>query len=146
MAFAAVPATNFLLSVETAPSTFTTVGGLDTLNFAPNTATADATVFENAGWTQTTTVSRGITVTASGKALYDETGDKDPGQLAVEALGEALGAAAVGTFRIELPSGDYLEFDATVTDVTPFGGGVNGLAEWSCTLVASAAPTIVVAP
>lgn len=142
MSYLTVPATNFILSVETATGVYTTVGGLDTLGYAPNTATADATTFETAGWTRQVTVSRGVTVTASGKALYDAAGAKDPGQAFVEGLGEGIGADALGTFRIELPSGDFITFDAIVTDVTPFGGGVNGLAEWSATLIMNDAPTI----
>lgn len=140
MGYVPIPATLFPLSIKTG-STWTPVGGLKTLSYSTSKQEADTTTFDTAGWNRSMITSRGATVSASGDALFDEDGVKDPGQAACEAAGDEIGAAAEATFRIALPSGDALEFTGTVT-CTPFGGGVNAVAEWKVDITVTNPPTV----
>lgn len=147
MSYQAIPAHNFPLSIQTGTDEtpeWTVVGGLDTITPQPQTREADTTTFANAAWGTILVIGRGLTVSVSGKAMYDEDGAKDDGQAAVEALAEEVGRAARGTFRIALPAADSaLEFVADVKNVTPFGGGVNDPSSWSAELHVAAAPSVV---
>ncbi len=121
--------------------TWTEVKGLQSVDPNPSSKTADTTSLSDAGWEKERIVSRGLSVSIAGFAEYD--GDtRDPGQAALIALGDELGAAAEGEFLIHLgPSGDGLRFYATAT-VTPFGGNKDGVAGFKAELKATAKPTV----
>lgn len=145
MSYDTVPASTFPLSIQTgtelAPA-WTEVGGINSITVTPSRRDADTTTFANAGWDQATVVGRGATVAASGFALYDAAGVKDPGQVACEALADEIGAAARGTFRVTLPGGKAFEFSGDV-NVTPFGGGVSDVARWEMEIRVATPPSVV---
>lgn len=140
-----IPAHNFPLYIQTGTSvapSWTEVKGINTITLAPSKREADTTTFDTAGWDRSTVLARGLTVTASGLALYDASGVKDPGQVACEALGTEIGTAARGTFEIHTPSGAKYRFTGDVM-VTAFGGSVNDVAQWSVEVKVSAEPTVI---
>ena len=146
MTYNTVNAHQFPVTINTGTSetpVWTSIQGLNTVTLSPSNSTADAGDFESAGWTKNVVVERGASVTLAGLAHYDDAGVKDPGQAAVESYGVLTGMDAIGTFRIAVPGGKAYEFAATVTDVTPFGGGKTDLATWECTLEIWDPPTIV---
>lgn len=145
MSYDTIPANNFPLYIQTGESTWVKVGGINTITLTPSRRDADTTTFDNAGWDRSTTVSRGLTVTAAGFALYDAAGVKDPGQVACEAISEEIGVAARGTFRIHTPGSTAYEFTGDV-NVTAFGGGANDVAEWSIEVRVSEPTTVVTLP
>ena len=139
-----IPANEFKLAVNTGTSAvpvWTPVAGITTMTPAPSKREADTTTFDTAGWDRSTVVSRGLTISASGYAMYDADGIKDPGQVACEALSQEIGVAARGEFRVALPSGKFLRLTGDVT-VTEFGGGTNDVASWSVEIKVSAQPTV----
>lgn len=147
MSYDTIPAHNFPLFIQTGSEiapTWTEVKGINTITLAPSKREADTTTFDTAGWDRSTVLARGLTVTASGLALYDAAGIKDPGQVACEALGTEIGTAARGTFEIQTPSGTAYRFTGDVM-VTAFGGGVNDVAQWSVEIKVSAEPTVEMA-
>ena len=145
MSFDTVPASTFPLSIQTGTElapVWTEVGGINSITVTPSRRDADTTTFANAGWDQATVVGRGSTVAASGFAIYDAAGVKDPGQVACEALADEIGSAARGTFRVSLPGGKAFEFTGDV-NVTPFGGGVSDVARWEMEIRVATPPSIV---
>ena len=84
---------------------------------------------------------RGLEFTIAGHHLEDAlTGDRDPGQAAVETLARAVGLAAMGRFRVTSPGGNVDSFLASA-EVTTAGGGHNDPAAWSAKLTISGAVT-----
>ena len=63
-----------------------------------------------------------------------------PGQAAVEVLAQAVGLAALGSFRVTSPGGNVDSFLASA-EVTTAGGGHNDPAAWSAKLTISGAVT-----
>lgn len=145
MTYNTVNAHQFPISVNTGTAespVWTNVAGLNTVTLSPSNNTADAGDFESAGWMKNVVVERGASVQMSGLAHYDENGVKDPGQAAVESYSTQTGMDAIATFRITLPGSKAYQFSASVTDVTPFGGGKTDLATWEATVEIWDAPTI----
>ena len=145
MAYDTIPAHNFKIQVNTgtaATPVWTPVLGINTITPAPSKREADTTTFDTAGWDRSTVVSRGLTITASGHAMYDEDGAKDPGQMACEALSQETGSAARGEFRILTPGDKAVRFTGDVT-VTEFGGGAADVASWNLEVKVSEQPTVM---
>jgi hypothetical protein len=146
MALTKFLARDLTIEVRTAvgPDVWTHIGGLDTLTHSPSTERADTTGFDDQGRPTHIVAQRGDSWDIAGKALIDvgATGDatKDPGQLAVETLSRAIGAAAEGRFRITDPAGNEQEFSATA-ELTQPGGGTNDAASWGASLEVTGAPT-----
>ena len=146
MTYNTINAHQFPITVNTGTSetpVWTAIQGLNTVTLSPSTTTADAGDFESAGWTKNVVVERGASVSLAGLAHYDAAGVKDPGQAAVESYAATTGMDSIATFRITVPGSKAYEFSASVTDVTPFGGGNTDLAVWEATLEVWDAPTIV---
>lgn len=144
MAYDTIPAHNFLIQINTGTSavpTWTPVLGVNTITPAPSKKEADTATFETAGWDRSTVVSRGLTITAAGHAMYDAAGVKDPGQVACEALAHETGPDARGEFRILTPGSKAIRFSGDVS-VTSFGGSVSDVASWSLEVKVSDWPTV----
>lgn len=119
---------------ETDTPEWTRIGGLDTWGHTPNSSDADTTVMEDGGSETHFKASRGHSYSLSGKYKEDPaSGDRDPGQEAVEALGRQIGPESLGHFRRESPAGAAIEFWASA-EVTIGGGGVNDATAWACSL------------
>lgn len=144
MAVVKVAANAFKVEVLTDPAlqTWTEIKGLNSIEFSPSSERADTTSYDDGGWASHLLVQRGLSLTLEGFRLEDpDTGARDPGQEFVEDLGMAVGAAAVGTFRLTSPGGETIQFTATV-DATPLGGGNTDAATWSAELQVTGEPTI----
>lgn len=142
MAVTKIPARDFTIEIDTAyPGTpaWTPIGGLNSLTPSPTTNRADTTDFDSNGVAEHLVMERGLEFTISGHHLEDAlTGDRDPGQAAVEVLARAVGLAALGSFRVTSPGGNVDAFLASA-EVTPAGGGHNDPAAWSAKLTISGA-------
>jgi hypothetical protein len=115
------------------------VKGLQSLSHSPSSTDADTTDFESDGHAEHLKAERGDTWTITGFTLEDVmTGERDPGQAAVEALAQLGGPAGIGLFRITSPGGNQIEFDASA-EVTLAGGGTNDAAAWNATVKTSGA-------
>lgn len=124
------------------PDVWTAIGGLNSLTHSPSTERADTTGFDENGRPTHIVAQRGDSWDLAGHALLDVAAvgeGKDPGQLAVETLAQAIGAAAEGRFRITDPAGNRLEFSGTV-ELTRPGGGHNDAANWAASIEVTGAP------
>lgn len=125
--------------LTSAPSTFTPIGGINSISVSPTTNRADTTDFDDEGRLAHIVASRGMSFTLDGFREEDESGgDRDPGQAAVEALADEFGADSLGTFRITSPGGEVWTFQASA-EVTPFGGGNDDPSAWQATIEISGA-------
>lgn len=102
---------------------WTLVDGVKSLAHAPSSTDANTRHMTDGGRTASMKASRGDVFTATGVRQSDpETGDRDPGQVAVELLGTKVGHESIAGFKVTLLDGEELTFDAHV-QVSPFGGG-----------------------
>lgn len=130
----------------TTDDTWTPILGLNTLTHAPSTNRADAGGFDSAGRARHLVTERGDTWTLAGHALEDvTTGDRDPGQAAIEAAGKLTGPAAMRYFRITSPGGNAQIFHGSV-ELTHPGGGHNDIATWGTTIEVDGSPQYIPAP
>jgi predicted secreted protein len=110
---------------------WTPIHGVRSFTISTTKNDIDTRDFDSGGWLEHIVGSRGKSFTVAGARIEDEdTGDRDPGQEAIETLGDELGADAIGSFRITTPGGTTYIFGASA-DVTPFGGGLDAFADWS---------------
>lgn len=116
------------------------IGGIKTTSFGNDSERTDDTTYDSAGRTQGKTVSRSKTITLEGDHLEDvEEGALDPGQEALEVLGDAVGYSSVKTLVVRYPAGSFWaqEVDAKVTIG---GGGVNDNSSFSAELNVNGKP------
>lgn len=117
------------------------VNGLNSLTHSPSSSDADTTSFDSEGRSEHMKAERGDSWTLAGFYLEDvATGDRDPGQAAVEALAQLIGPSSLGVFKITSPGGNTITFSASA-EVTLHGGGNNDAAAWQATIVVSGAVT-----
>lgn len=117
--------------------TWTAIGGLNSLTHSPSSTDAETTDFDSDGRAEHMKAERGDSWTLAGFTLEDvATGDRDPGQAAVETLGKALGLSSLGQFRISSPGGNTITFMASA-EVTLAGGGNNDAAAWQAAITVS---------
>jgi hypothetical protein len=116
------------------------IKGMESLTHSPSTTQADTTDFESGGRKEHLVAERGDEWTLAGYKLEDVgTGDYDPGQALVEALGKQISVDSIGTFRITSPGGNTLTFQASA-EVTQPGGGHNDPAAWGAKLTVTGLP------
>lgn len=124
---------------------WTPIGGLNSWSPSPQKNDADTTKFSNQGWQSHLPASRGLEHTISGLVQVDpSTGDRDPGQAAVETLATKMGPDGIGQFRHTMTGGTVNTFEASV-NVTRGGGGNDDPSAWEATLLMSGPPTTVLA-
>jgi hypothetical protein len=135
-----VPANKCFVEVFDGISTWTQIGGLNSLKVGFDAQDTDTTTFDNAGWQSKMIVARAATITAEGfLKVNPATGAQDAGQAAVEALGIATGVGSIQDFRMTIPKKADLSalrrysFSGTVA-LGDQGGGNNDLASWSATV------------
>lgn len=116
---------------------WTPVKGLNTITHSPSSTDAETSDFDSEGRAEHMKAERGDSWALAGFSLEDvSTGDRDPGQAAVEVLGRAIGPASLGQFRLTSPGGNTATFMASA-EVTTAGGGTNDAAAWGATITAS---------
>lgn len=119
------------------------IGGLNKWAHKPSAKDADTTKFSDAGRQSHMKASRGDEFTITGLlGVDDETlTTRDPGQAAVETLGQAVSRASRGQFKLTRDDdGSTRTFKATAT-VTVGGGGNDDPDTWEATLTVTGAIT-----
>ncbi len=121
---------DFDISVNTGTSgspQWTPIAGLDEdgIAWAEATREVDFMDADDGGWAKPVPLGRGFTVTLKGSRIEDaETGERDSGQAAVEAVMDEMGPDGLLEYKIESPAASGAEaitFKAWAS-VTPFGG------------------------
>ena len=121
---------DFEISVNTGTDetpSWVKIAGLDEdgITISESTRDVDFMDADDGGFAKPVPIGRGYTVTLKGARIEDaETGERDPGQAAVEAVMDAVGPDALLSYKIESPAAsgaEALQFKAWAT-VTPFGG------------------------
>jgi len=116
---------------------WTPIGGVETLTFSQDKEDADDTDFNSQGWAEHMVVQRSNSLTLEGKYMEDpQTGERDPGQEAVEQAGEAIGYDSLKQFRLTSPGGTVRTFKASVL-IGDIGGGLNDKTSWGAELTIS---------
>lgn len=144
MGITKIPARDFTLEIDanygtTGGESWTPIGGLNSLTPSPSTNRADTTDYDAQGVAEHMVMERGSSFSLAGFYLEDaETGERDPGQAAVEAVGRRVGLDSFGRFRLTSPGQNVDTFLGSV-EVTSGGGGHNDPAAWSATITVSGA-------
>ena len=133
-------ATEILAAGWTFAVGLTTIAGIDSFSISQDAKEADTTTFDDVGFESSLITRRAKILKLTGK--YQEDGaSQDAGQAAVEVLGAAVGAAAVGAFVIASPGGSgNFSMNATVK-MDEIGGGNDDATKWGCTLTRVGADT-----
>lgn len=141
------PARHFVLEIDenygtSGGESWLPIKGLTSFGQSPKTTDTDTTDFDDDGDATHQTMERSAEYTASGFYLEDRTtGERDPGQEAIEALGERMGPASVGAFRVTSPGNNRWAFLATAEVTSPGGGGNNDMSAFSFKLSRTGAVT-----
>lgn len=120
------------------------IGGINSFELDPNAnnASMETTDFASAGEYEGTQVQRGGQISLEG--MVDRGADgltPNVGQVRVDALGKAVGYAALGTFRFRhVDDTEWTVWEASVQPGAQ-GGGNNDATSWSATIVRSGAAT-----
>ena len=146
MAATKVNARDIIVQVSDGQTTETwiEVGGLNsaTLNPGENEETVDTTTYASQGNYEQEIMQRGASMALEGFLLKDSTtGDLDPGQERVEALGVAIGGESVGKVRFRHPVDTEWKVWAATVSLGEQGGGNNDKTGWSATFTRSGAST-----
>ena len=116
---------------------WTQIAGLDEdgITYAETTREVDFMDADDGGFAKPVPIGRGYTITLKGSRIEDaETGERDAGQAAVEAVMDEMGPDALLQYRISSPAAsgaETLTFLAWAS-ATPFGG--SDKATWGAVL------------
>lgn len=146
MAEVKTPARHWGIEVESATAgTWIEVGGLTSVGWDRSVSAEDTGDFQSDGWSEDMVLERGRSMSLEGRYLTDITsgltlGDRDPGQLRIEALSDVIGPAAEGRVRITDPAGDVWTQRAHFNGGPTIGdkGAISG---WSAEISLQGAPT-----
>ena len=120
---------------------WTEIKGVNTWSHSPTGNDADTTTFDEDGRMSHLKASRGDAFSLQGLILMDVgTGDRDPGQEAVEAWADEIGPDSLKQFKITSPDTSTLVFLASAT-VTHGGGGNDDPSAWNVEMNVSGAKT-----
>ena len=113
------------------------IKGLKTFAFRNSKSDADTTTFDSEGNEEHIVASRGRSMTMDGTFLIDVgTGERDPGQMAVETLGEGIGPSSLNGFRLTNPGGMLRDFVASAK-LSDVGGSEKDPTSWGAELTVS---------
>lgn len=123
---------------------WTEVAGIDNVSPSRSKSNADTGDFASDGWDEHLPAGRGRSLTASGHYKEDpDTGARDAGQAACEALADEIGTDGIGQFRFESPGGNGFTCNASA-DITGPGGGKNDPSSWGVVVDITGKPTPLV--
>jgi hypothetical protein len=115
----------------------TAINGLDTLTFSNSKTDAPTTTRDENGRESHIVAARGSNIRFDGKYLVDPaTGDRDPGQAAVDAAARLYGPDSLVEFSLTDPGGNVMTFNASVA-LNDVGGGMNDATSWGAELTVS---------
>lgn len=123
----------------------TKISGITGITPGQSSQVTDDTDFDTDGWEAGTVVQRGRTLSVAMNYKETDTGDRDPGQEALIALGDAFGPAGKGRFEYTSPNGNKQAFRATV-DIQWPGGDKQANAAFTAELKVDGKPTFTPAP
>lgn len=142
-------ARDWIFEVQTAPTTWVEIDGLTKWELDPNAngSSTEDTTFRSAGQYEGHAAQRGASIKLEGFREVDDEApyDIDPGQAAVDDLGDKVGRASKTGMR-------FRHVDQTQWSVWPQmyvepgsrGGGMNDNTSWEATLIRSGAATTAV--
>src|SRR5690625_2898965 len=134
-------AREMVVDLETAPDTFTPIEAVESITVNPGKTDADTGHFDAAGWARHIVAERSLELTLNVVYQEDEdTGDRPPGQQALQELAQKIGYQSLGVFRIYGPNGKGLKFKASASAPPIAGGGRNEAGTYSVTITVSDAP------
>jgi len=137
MAKVKVLARGWLVEVQNDALTWVTVLGLKSLTFDGEKNDADTTSFDDNGWMTHQVASRGRSLGLEGFYLEDQSDKtRDPGQVIIENLSDAIGQDSLGVFRLTSPAGTVRNFDGSV-NVDGVGGGNDDPTNWNFEITVS---------
>jgi len=111
----------------------TAIGGINSITFSSSKTNAETTDFASSGWAEHIVAERTRSMSCEGFFMEDEdTGDRNAGQSAIEALAELFSADSLGTFVLTSPGGTTYTFSASV-ELADIGGGNNDPTSWGFT-------------
>lgn len=120
---------------------WTEIKSLNSWAHSPSTNQTDTTDFDDNGRLSHLVASRGDEFTLTGSYLEDiDTGARDPGQEAVEALAQSVGNDSTKQFQLASPGGNTLTFYASA-ECTVGGGGNDDKSAWEAKLTVSGSIT-----
>lgn len=133
---------DFHLNTGTVGSpTWVEIKGIQTWTPSSVANDADTTTFDEDGWQSHLKASRSGTVTLDGLVLTDvSTGDRDPGQAAVEAWALEIGPDSIKQFRVTAPDTTTVVALASAT-VTKGAGSTDAAAGWQVNVTYSGSIT-----
>jgi len=124
------------IGTEATPS-WLKVNGLETLTFSSTKTDVETDDFDSAGLDEHMVVGRGRSMGIEGYYLVDlDTGDRDPGQEAVETAAELIGEDSLAQFKLTYPGGAVKTFYASV-NLKDMGGAKKAKAGWGADLTVS---------
>lgn len=134
-------AREMVVDLETAPDTFTKIEAVESITVTPGKVDADTGHFDAAGWARHIVAERSLELTLNIVYQEDEdTGDRPPGQQALQDLANEIGYQSLGTFRIYGPNGKGIKFKASANVPPIAGGGRNDAGTYSATITMSGKP------
>ena len=136
-------ARDFLYEIESSDGQYTPIRGLTDVSTSPTKNDADTTDYDTGGWVSHLVASRGYALTLSGQRVEDPyTGERDPGQEAVEVAALSTGYDSMVGFRVSSRVNDmtYIEGQVSI-EITPLGGGNDAPAAWDATVTFDGEPT-----
>ena len=120
---------------------WTAIKSLNSWAHSPSTNQTDTTDFDDAGRLSHLVASRGDEFTLTGSYLEDpDTGDRDAGQEAVEALASQVGNDCLKQFKLTSPGGNTVTFEGSA-ECTIGGGGNDDKSAWEAKITVSGAIT-----
>jgi hypothetical protein len=120
---------------------WTLIGGLNSLTFDSTKDDVDDTDFDSDGWAEHKVVQRAASITLEGHYKEDPaTGERDAGQEALIALGDAVGYDSTRPFRVTTPGGNTTVYQVSANVKAPAGGGHNDNSGFSAELTVSGKP------
>lgn len=118
------------------------VKGLDTITPNISGDRIETPDFQSGAWKSYLKVQQGMEITIDGYYLVDEsTGDRDPGQAAMDAIGRLTGQEAFADFRLTCAGGSTIEFQGLFAPGSFGGGSVNESARWGGVVTINGEPT-----
>lgn len=131
---------SFYILTDPVELVYTPIRGIRSLSMERQANKQEATGYDSPSSPEHVVASRSVSLSLEGIRIEDvATGERDPGQQAVEDLAQYIGPLSQGTFRMITPSGSLKDFVASPT-APKEGGGVDDPMEWSIDLAIAGKP------
>lgn len=145
MAVTEIPSRDWTFQLNTGTSAspvWVAIGGITDHSLKRSSGETDTTDNDDDGRPTHMKMSRQDEWSLKGNYLEDvSTGDRDPGQEAVESWADEVGPDSIKEFRITSPGGTTRTFDASAEVQQP-GGGNDDHEKWECTVKQSGLATV----